>query len=107
MGAELGWHVDHRGIFALQGWPPFYTIYITNIMREGNRQQSEKSESGSDELLRAHQGENPSMNRLAKTVNFLFSAIASFCTFWVLFRSEAHDITPNDFGKNRRDDRIQ
>ena len=50
-------------------------LVYNNIMREGIREQPEKQEKAS--------GEFP----LAQPLNFLFSAIASFCTFWKVFRS--------------------
>lgn len=57
-------------------------------MREAIREQPEKSESASGELSQTRPGGNPAVKRLAPPVNFLFSAIASFCTFRMLFPSE-------------------
>ncbi|RXK84958.1 hypothetical protein EST62_08445 [Chlorobaculum sp. 24CR] len=92
MGAQLGWHVGQSEIITFSG----YCFYIINIMREAVRQQPEKIAIGA---MRASAGARPwrklSEKRLAQqatpiqsdgmTGNFLFSSIASFCTFRMVF----------------------
>ena len=56
-------------------------------MREGIREQPEKSESASGKLSQARRGGNPATGRRRLTVNFLFSPVASFRTFRKVFRS--------------------
>jgi hypothetical protein len=56
-------------------------------MREGIREQPEKSESSSGELSQAQRAGNPATKRRSLSVNFLFSAVSSFRTFRKVFRS--------------------
>jgi hypothetical protein len=72
------------------------TFIFTNIIREGIRVQSEKLESASGEVPLAHLDGNPYTRGLSLPVNFLFSAVASFRTFRIIFRPEPIDTIPGD-----------